>query len=68
MAQKHDGGLMDGSNILSVCPATMHKVVQSWLNAELASPVTVKSVKHTGTTDRFEIAFETYSARSEGHS
>ena len=65
MTDTHDGGLMQGNNTLSVCSATMHKIVQAWLDAELVSPVTVKSVKHTGTTDRFEIGFERNAARSE---
>ena len=66
MTEKQDGGLMQGNNTLSICPATMHMIVQAWLDAELASPVTVKSVKHTGTTDRFEIAFERTAARTGG--
>ena len=65
MTDRHDGGLMQGNNTLSVCPATMHKIVQSWLDAELASLVAVKSVKHIGITDRFEIAFERIAAHSE---
>ena len=66
MTEKQEGGLMQGNNTLSLCPATMQKVVQAWLDAELASPVTVKSVKHSGTTDRFEISFDRIAARTGG--
>ena len=65
MTDRNDGGLMQGNSTLTVCPATMRKIVQAWLDAELVSPFTVKSVKHIGTTDRFEIAFERIAARSE---
>ena len=67
MTDRHDGGLIQGNNTLSVCSATMHRIVQAWIDAELASPVTVKNVKHiVGSTDRFEIAFERNAERSEG--
>ena len=66
MTDRHDGGFQ-GNNTLSVCSETMHRIVQAWLDAELASPVTVKNVKHiVGAADRFEIAFERNAARSEG--
>ena len=65
MTDRHDGGLMQGNNTLSVSSETMHRIVQAWLDVELASPVTVKNVKHiVGATDRFEIAFERNAERA----
>ena len=65
MTDTHDGGLVQGISTIRVRPETMHKIVQAWIEAELASPVAVKGVKRIGTPDRFEIAFERIAARSE---
>lgn len=55
MTQKNDGKIQ-GANSMRVCPATMINVVQQWLDTELASAVTVTSVREE--TNGFLVSFK----------
>ena len=51
--------LIQGSNRLRLCPATMQAVVQAWLDEEMASPVEVIAVNYeAGAVAAFEVLFK----------
>jgi hypothetical protein len=52
--------LMQGNNLLSLCPATMIAVVQAWLDEEMTSPVQVNEVRfeREGSGGMFVVRFE----------